>query len=69
MHNGVNGVNGANGMYHLNGSSGANGTSIPSHPAFDSIPDTIAAFGAQQPLILPSPLPLTHRPTQRATNS
>ena len=70
MHNGVNGANGANGMYHLNGTSDTNGTtSTPSYPAFDSIPDTIAAFGAQQPLILPSPLPLTHRPTQRATNS
>ena len=47
MHNGV---NGANGMYHFNGTSGANGTtSTSSHPAFDSIPDTIAAFGAQWP--------------------
>lgn len=72
MHNGVNGANGANCMYHLNGASDTNGTtSTPSYPAFDSIPDTIAAFGAQQPLLLllPGPLPLTHPPTQRATNS
>lgn len=54
MHNGV---TGANGMYHLNGSSGANGTSTPSHPAFDSIPDTIAAFSAQQPLLSLAPFP------------
>jgi hypothetical protein len=54
MHNGV---TGANGMHHLNGTSGANGTtSMPSHPAFDSIPDTIAAFGAQQPLLSLAPL-------------
>ena len=54
MHNGVNGVNG---MYH-NGTSDTNGTtSTPSYPAFDSIPDTIAAFGAQQPLLSLVPFP------------
>lgn len=53
MHNGV---NGANGMSHLNGS-GANGTtSMPSHPAFDSIPDTIAAFARDEfVIVLDSP--------------
>lgn len=54
MHNGV---NGANGMYHLSGTSGANGTtSMPSHPAFDSIPDTIAAFARDEfVIVLDSP--------------
>jgi hypothetical protein len=55
MHNGV---NDANGMYHVNGTNGANGTtSMPSQPAFDSIPDTIAAFGTQQPLLSLAPVP------------
>jgi len=52
--NGVNGTNGTNGVHHSNS---LNGTTIPpSHPAFDSIEETIAAFARDEfVIVLDSP--------------
>lgn len=55
---------------HANGKTPTNHT--PTHPAFDSIPDVISAFGRPPPSL---PLPsiartrLTHAPPQPTTNS